>query len=378
MFSTVDLPNALMDAVDEDNIQELEKILKEGADPNQPDQYAYHPLHRAKSQEAIHLLLEYGANPNLRSFVWIDGRFINMHKTTDFLNGDVKWEDNEAFLSPFESVCCNFESNRFTQFGLVLAFVNFSPCTMHYDVISNAMNFIMMNMIYDTSSACWNTILNKQILERLAFKLPKIILSEFVERKKSLISQLTSISHSNNVEGRQSFSKDVFQIDELNHLIFIGSVLMQKDKQQTNIFAGIPFDILRLIMSYMLTLQDKKIRDCIYVKLPDQAIMKINLFKMVYMIFSEIDNLWPHDFLASLANLKPIDIYIKIQDKIESNRSGMATVAWRLANIHHENFSSANTKLINELVNWCVKKELGLCSLIPNFFQQGRKNRACK
>ena len=60
---------ALHMAVKEDNEEHCKVLLENGADPNVfgvKSDYFKTPLHRARTQKVVQLLLKYGADPNSR------------------------------------------------------------------------------------------------------------------------------------------------------------------------------------------------------------------------------------------------------------------------------------------------------------------------
>ena len=66
---------ALHMAVKEDNEEHCKVLLENGADPNVfgvKSDYFKTPLHRARTQKVVQLLLKYGADPNSRFIYLID------------------------------------------------------------------------------------------------------------------------------------------------------------------------------------------------------------------------------------------------------------------------------------------------------------------
>jgi uncharacterized protein len=62
------LHNALVPLFEKVNLQEIARLLKEGADPNAQDDDGFSPLHFAAQEalpDAVRLLLNAGADPNL-------------------------------------------------------------------------------------------------------------------------------------------------------------------------------------------------------------------------------------------------------------------------------------------------------------------------
>jgi ankyrin repeat protein len=67
-YGRTPLHNALVPLFEKVNIQEIARLLKEGADPNAQDDDGFSPLHFAAQEslpEPARLLLNAGANPNL-------------------------------------------------------------------------------------------------------------------------------------------------------------------------------------------------------------------------------------------------------------------------------------------------------------------------
>ena len=62
-------------AVKEDNEEHCKVLLENGADPNVfgvRSDYFKTPLHRARTQKVVQLLLKYGADPNSRFIVYFN------------------------------------------------------------------------------------------------------------------------------------------------------------------------------------------------------------------------------------------------------------------------------------------------------------------
>lgn len=61
----------LHDAVLKNLINEVKRLLEEGADPNETDEHGLTPLHLValyNKPEIADILLQHGANPNLRNY----------------------------------------------------------------------------------------------------------------------------------------------------------------------------------------------------------------------------------------------------------------------------------------------------------------------
>lgn len=318
-------PGMLNVYLDSDNLGKIAELLQNNVSPNYlGDDQTTHSLNLARSKEAIDLLLKFGADPDIRSpFTCKDG-----DKFKDLLEGESYWNHKSKayMLAPIECACLR------GRYDLVLAFAEHTPCNMNYDVIRNTINLIQMKNPQHE--------LVPKILQNLTSKLPLFILPRY--------------------------NLSVFNV------IFVNlAVLMQGREQPGNIFGVIPSDVLRTMMSFSLRihLKNSKVNEQIMNE-HDSEISKINPFKIIYTIIGEID-FRPHKFLDSLVNLTPTETIHAIKKEMCINKKGFVHGAWDLA-CTNSIVSSTNTKLIDDLIKWCLQNTKGQHSL--SFYEENRIN----
>lgn len=428
-------------------LDDIEKLLAQGVDPNVPEicclndlgkeiSVEVYPLHKAKDDKTVSLLLKYKANPTLLGY----GFHASAHN-----NYFIRWDS----ISPMQAACMHYDLKK------AMAFLSATPCLINVDLIDKCFLAVVMNIEYFNTIKYFRQLdLIKELSKRASTKL-------LVEQLEFELSQQEcELDHSGLKNYWKIFNHDRTNLysDCLNKKLSlpIWLVLTVGNAQADNALSVLPPELINLIVSMLF-----------HTDMYEHAITKMNaarleVFRQTYLMLVEnnyreqsdfsnylntaqslkaynsrireevhkefrVDGLYEkeeylittkawslankhynnffsknNDFLEIAANKNKVDTFKIIQtvmaeycqksknllhiigtvnspqqfiyqlkDIIEKNQDQLTSKAWELTLAHHENLSSENTVLVDELTQWVIENgETSFHSLVTSFYQQ--------
>lgn len=345
------------------DLKKIEQLLSEGADANLPISFKLvnvrltdkfrdygtqsgsgdyqsdfgstkinlYPLHQVKSRAVIHLLLKYGANPNLLPY-----------------SGDLY----TPLQSPIEEAALAKEYDKVRHLS------SYSPCTIRTNILNNAIKIIIDHADHT------NIFQFDHARETVGYLMLK---SGDAVATRAIVGNAIK-SHSANRGFQKVLNASVHRHKITTEMAFAWVIVNQGMRDQGHWFSKLPIELILKAISHLApdsllnVSNTSDTRRFIFNESSEIQIKKVSIFRKFYLIMKAGDSRFsPHGFLeeASNQNIPAVRMIRNIQNKIHNYPLGsMTEQAWKLACLHYKNPDPANNNLLmKSLLNWYISRD---------------------